>query len=116
MTSTVSLPDVIAVVPAAGIGSRMQSDRPKQYMTLGQRTLLEYSIASLFTHPAVSKVVVALHPDDDQFHRLPLASDPRIITVTGGGSRADSVYAGLLAAGDSVLILVLAALPPPVPC
>ena len=83
MTSTVSLPDVIAVVPAAGIGSRMQSDRPKQYMTLGQRTLLEYSITSLFTHPAVSNVVVALHPDDDQFHRLPLASDPRIMTVTG---------------------------------
>ena len=106
MNSTVSLPDVIAVVPAAGIGSRMQSDRPKQYMTLGQRTLLEYSITSLFTHPAVSNVVVVLHPDDDQFHRLPLASDPRIMTVTGGSSRADSVYAGLQAAGGAEWVLV----------
>ena len=106
MTSTVSFPDVIAVVPAAGIGSRMQSDRPKQYMTIGQRTLLEYSIASLFSHPAITKVVVALHPQDDQFLTLPLAADPRVITVIGGDTRAESVAAGLGVINDADWVLV----------
>ncbi|GAA0481864.1 MULTISPECIES: 2-C-methyl-D-erythritol 4-phosphate cytidylyltransferase [Tatumella] len=106
MNSTVSLPDVIAVVPAAGIGSRMQSDRPKQYLTIGQHTLLEYSIASLLKHPAVRQVIVALHPDDQQFSQLPLASDPRITAVTGGDSRADSVFAGLQAITGSGWVLV----------
>ncbi|WP_414716490.1 2-C-methyl-D-erythritol 4-phosphate cytidylyltransferase [Tatumella sp. UBA2305] len=106
MNSTVSLPDVIAVVPAAGIGSRMQSDRPKQYLTIGQRTLLEYSITSLLSHPSIKQVVVALHPDDQQFFRLPLSADPRIRTVTGGDSRADSVRAGLEAIHDARWVLV----------
>lgn len=106
MNSTVSFPDVIAVVPAAGIGSRMQSDRPKQYMTIGQRTLLEYSITSLLSHPAITQVVVALHPEDDQFHTLPLASDPRIVTVIGGDSRAESVAAGLRGTAGAEWILV----------
>ncbi len=106
MNSTVSLPDVIAVVPAAGIGSRMQSDRPKQYLTIGQRTLLEYSIASLLRHPSITQVVVALHPDDQQFFSLPLAADPRVRTVTGGESRADSVRAGLQAIHDAHWVLV----------
>ncbi len=106
MNSTVSLPDVIAVVPAAGIGSRMQSDRPKQYLTIGQRTLLEYSIASLLSHPAISRVVVALHPDDKQFTQLPLAVDPRIVTVVGGESRADSVRAGLDVINNAHWVLV----------
>ncbi|KAE9797372.1 2-C-methyl-D-erythritol 4-phosphate cytidylyltransferase, partial [Escherichia coli] len=34
-----SCADVIAVVPAAGIGSRMQSDCPKQYLTIGDHTI-----------------------------------------------------------------------------
>ncbi len=106
MNSTVSFPDVIAVVPAAGIGSRMQSDRPKQYMTIGQRTLLEYSITSLFSHPAITKVVVALHPQDDQFLTLPLAADPRVITVIGGDTRAESVAAGLSVINDADWVLV----------
>ncbi|WP_367143691.1 2-C-methyl-D-erythritol 4-phosphate cytidylyltransferase [Pantoea stewartii] len=98
--------DVIAVVPAAGIGSRMQATCPKQYLTVGQHTLLEHSIARLFSHPAVSQVIVALSPDDNHFARLPLASDPRVVRVTGGETRAESVLAGLQAAQGAHWVLV----------
>lgn len=55
MNTLASLADVIAVVPAAGIGSRMQATCPKQYLTIGQHTLLEHSIARLFSHPAIKQ-------------------------------------------------------------
>lgn len=105
--NTHSLPaEVIAVVPAAGIGSRMQATCPKQYLTIGQHTLLEHSIARLFSHPAVKQVIVALSPDDTQFASLPLARDPRVLSVTGGETRAESVLAGLRAAQGASWVLV----------
>ncbi|MCU5773004.1 2-C-methyl-D-erythritol 4-phosphate cytidylyltransferase [Erwiniaceae bacterium BAC15a-03b] len=101
-----SFPEIIAVVPAAGIGSRMLSECPKQYLTIGTQTILEHSIASLLAHPAVTRVIVALSDDDVQFKQLAIAQDQRITTVTGGRQRADSVLAGLQAAGDAEWVLV----------
>ena len=36
-----------AVVPAAGSGSRMGSDTPKQYVAIAGKTLLEHSVLAL---------------------------------------------------------------------
>lgn len=101
-----SSPDVIAVVPAAGIGSRMQTECPKQYLHIGDKTILEHAVASLMSHPRVSRAIVALSPNDTYFSSLPLATHPRITVVTGGKQRADSVLAGLQAAGDAEWVLV----------
>ena len=105
-TLTDSWPDIIAVVPAAGIGSRMQSGRPKQYLTIGHSTILEHSIASLLAHPAINRVIVALSPEDNYFQQLPLANDSRILPVIGGKQRADSVLAGLSSAERAAWVLV----------
>ncbi|WP_413492450.1 2-C-methyl-D-erythritol 4-phosphate cytidylyltransferase [Morganella psychrotolerans] len=86
---------VTALIPAAGIGTRMQCECPKQYLIIAGKTILEHTLAILLAHPRISQVVVALHPDDTVFRTLPVAQHPRIRTVTGGGERADSVLAGL---------------------
>lgn len=86
---------ITAVVPAAGIGSRMQSVCPKQYLQVAGQTLLEHSIHALLKHPSVRRIVVALHPEDSWFSQLALASHPSLVSVTGGSSRAESVLAGL---------------------
>lgn len=106
MKSTDSFPDVIAVVPAAGIGSRMLAECPKQYLTIRGKTLLEYAIDSLLAHPAINRIIVAVSPTDPYFAALPIASDPRIIRVAGGKERADSVLAGLQTASASQWVLV----------
>ena len=90
--------DVIAILPAAGIGSRMQTDCPKQYLTIGGKTLLEHAIAALLRQGCIRRVVVALNADDRYFDTLPIAGDSRVCRVTGGKERADSVMAGLLRA------------------
>ena len=48
---------IIAVLPAAGVGSRMQADKPKQYLTLFGKTLLEHTLDVMLSHPAVSKII-----------------------------------------------------------
>ena len=99
-------PDVIAIVPAAGIGSRMQAECPKQYLTIQGKTILEHALDRLLAHPRICRIIVAISPDDPWFPQLALANDSRIISVTGGKERADSVLAGLQAASSSRWVLV----------
>ena len=55
---------IIAVLPAAGVGSRMQADKPKQYLTLLGKTLLEHTLDVMLSYPAVSKIILAVSKDD----------------------------------------------------
>ncbi|WP_449576906.1 2-C-methyl-D-erythritol 4-phosphate cytidylyltransferase [Lelliottia nimipressuralis] len=102
----VTFSDVCAVVPAAGFGRRMQTECPKQYLSIGDKTILEHSVAALLAHPRVTRVVIAISPGDARFADLPLANHPQITVVDGGTERADSVLAGLRAAGDAEWVLV----------
>lgn len=84
-----------AVVPAAGVGKRMGSTVPKQYLKLAGKTVLEHSLARLLAHDAIERVVVAVSPEDQWFASLSLAEDPRVLRVDGGRERADSVLNAL---------------------
>ncbi|MFC3094277.1 2-C-methyl-D-erythritol 4-phosphate cytidylyltransferase [Alteromonas sediminis] len=88
---------IVAVVPAAGIGTRMQSDIPKQYLTLHGKTILEHTLERLSSHSLVDSVVVAIHPDDRLFFNLPISRHVKISTVTGGSERSESVSNALQA-------------------
>lgn len=106
MKSAESFPEIIAIVPAAGIGSRMRAECPKQYLTIADKTIVEHSIDALLAHPAVSRVIVALSPQDVHFRQLAVAANARVMTVVGGERRADSVLAGLCAAKEAEWVLV----------
>ncbi|MBB3046031.1 2-C-methyl-D-erythritol 4-phosphate cytidylyltransferase [Litorivivens lipolytica] len=86
-----------AVVPAAGIGSRMQTETPKQYLNLAGKTVLSRSLGKLLAVPFIERIMVALSPNDAVWPSLPEASESRISTVAGGSERADSVLAALKA-------------------
>jgi 2-C-methyl-D-erythritol 4-phosphate cytidylyltransferase len=94
-----------AIVPAAGIGSRMGADCPKQYLTLAGKTILEHTLGCLLSHPAIARVIVALAPHDRWFETLAVAADPRVLRVEGGSERAYSVLNALhMAEGKWVLV------------
>ncbi|MEE4144317.1 MAG: 2-C-methyl-D-erythritol 4-phosphate cytidylyltransferase [Halieaceae bacterium] len=98
------------VLPAAGVGSRMGADLPKQYLQLAGATVVEHSLNALLASPRLAGVVVALHPDDRRAARLPVFGDERVQRVAGGAQRSDSVQAALAALlaqgepGDWVLV------------
>ncbi|SFX21862.1 2-C-methyl-D-erythritol 4-phosphate cytidylyltransferase [Marinospirillum alkaliphilum] len=103
------------VLPAAGIGQRMAADRPKQYLPLQGRTLLEVTLQRLHQAFPASPLYIPLHPQD---HWWPAAAERlqqhcpnlQLVPVPGGQERADSVLSalqaleGLAAADDWVLV------------
>ena len=89
-----------AVVPAAGVGSRMQTTTPKQYLLLAGKPVLSHSLSRLLALPALQQVVVAVAAEDAYWPSLPEASESRVLAVEGGRERADSVLAGLLALAE----------------
>jgi 2-C-methyl-D-erythritol 4-phosphate cytidylyltransferase len=87
----------LAVIPAAGTGSRMGGTLPKQYLAVGDRPLLYYAIARLCTHPAIDRVCVILAPDDPRFDTYDWTQFAAKLTplYVGGDSRAATVLNGL---------------------
>lgn len=90
-----------AIVPAAGCGQRMGASVPKQFLTLGKRTVLEHSLAALYSIPELAGVVLVSHghpalvPIQAQF------SDRHLIRTDGGRERCHSVLNGLSALADT---------------
>lgn len=100
--------DFCAIIVAAGRGSRMNSDMPKQYRHIGDICVLTHSIACFLHHPDVSDVICVIHPDDKALYQDAIAtfsSDKLRPCVHGGATRGQSVIKGLNAATrDYVLI------------
>lgn len=86
---------IIAIVPAAGVGSRMQADKPKQYLTIAGKTVLQHSLERLLAHPSIERIIVAVSEQDPYINQLPLLPHPKIELVKGGDTRAQSVLNGL---------------------
>lgn len=87
--------DVVAIVPAAGIGERLAAGYPKQYIKVAGRSILEHSLRAVTAHQRVAAVVVVLAADDPYFPALKLNLPCPLTTVVGGQERAQSVIAGL---------------------
>ncbi|MCW8908282.1 MAG: 2-C-methyl-D-erythritol 4-phosphate cytidylyltransferase [Sedimenticola sp.] len=99
-----------SVVPAAGVGRRMESELPKQYLPLHGRSLIEHALLRLLEHPLIERVVVALADSDPWWETLEVAASSSVIRTPGGAERAESVLnglralAGLAAPEDWVLV------------
>lgn len=89
-------PKCWAIIPAAGIGQRMASSVPKQYLNVGGKTILEHAALPLLDNAHIKHVVFSLHADDDQFSQLVFQdSNQKIRKVIGGETRAHSVLNAL---------------------
>jgi len=104
--SNMTSSSVVAVIPAAGIGSRMQADRPKQYLTLQGKTILEHTVEILLNHHAIDYLVIAISPHDTYFPSLAIANNPKVKVVEGGNERADSVLNAVNTLPDNTWALV----------
>lgn len=88
-----------ALVPAAGAGSRMGNDLPKQYLPLAGRPLIFHALNTLCACPDIITVFVVLAPGDTLFHGYDWSrfGDKLQPLYCGGATRAESVTNGLLA-------------------
>jgi 2-C-methyl-D-erythritol 4-phosphate cytidylyltransferase len=88
-----------ALVPAAGTGSRMGHDLPKQYMALAGQPMIYHALAILCANAEIATVFVVLAADDTHWHRYDWSKfgDKLQPLFCGGQTRAESVLNGLLA-------------------
>jgi len=88
-----------ALVPAAGFGSRMGQELPKQYMTLAGQPMIYHALATLCANPEISTVFVVLSPEDIYWKTFDWSAfgDKLQPLFCGGQTRAESVLNGLLA-------------------
>ena len=93
-----------AVLPAAGIGRRMGSTIPKQYLCLDGAPLILHALRRLSAVDEIQKIIVVIHPEDSRWAKLQESIaeefENRIITVMGGDERYQSVLNGLNALTD----------------
>ena len=97
--------DVVALIVAAGRGSRFAADSPspsapKQYRSLGGIPLLRRAILAFQQHPQVDDVRVVIHPDDRALYDQATAGLALLAPVHGGATRQESVCRGLESLSD----------------
>ena len=78
-----------AIIVAAGKSQRMNSDTPKQYLPLGDLTVLEHATQVFLKADCIEKIVIVLADDDQRFQKLTLSQHPKIIITIGGETRSE---------------------------
>jgi 2-C-methyl-D-erythritol 4-phosphate cytidylyltransferase len=96
------MPKAVALLVAAGSGERLGASRPKAFVTLAGRPMLEWSVAALRA-AGLNEIVVAL-PEGE-------AAPDGCVGVPGGATRSASVRAALAAAGEGDVVVHDAARP-----
>ena len=93
-------PKIWLIIPAAGIGSRMQADRPKQYLPLAGRPIIEHTLENLSKSLPDAEYIICLNPDDPYWPEIQHPKGITLRQVDGGKERADSVLNGLKSIAD----------------
>lgn len=100
----------VALITAGGIGTRMQSRTPKQFLELNGVPILARTIMAFLNHPFVDRIVVTSpeeHKDTVQSFIVQTYGSEKIATVVpGGATRQESVYNGLLHLVDSDIVAI----------
>ena len=102
---------VTALIVAAGSGSRMGGEIPKQFRLLAGKAVLTHAVDALASHPAIDAVRVVIGGDQQELTRQALVGRSVGELIIGGAERADSVRAGLGAIEADVILVHDAARP-----
>ena len=82
----------VAILPSAGSGSRFNSEVPKQYCTIGDKKVIEFSIDLLVELEECKAICIPIS-ENDQYHKQ-IQDNAKLHFIKGGSSRAESVKRG----------------------
>lgn len=90
--------NVVAIIPAAGSGKRMQQGINKQFLEVGEQTVLERTLRAFQTAKHVTRIVVVTKKTEINMVRKIVDKcdfDKVKAVVEGGAERQDSIFEGL---------------------
>lgn len=85
----------VTLIVAAGRGTRLGGELPKQYLSLGGKAILRHAAEAFLQHDDVNHVRVVIHPDDRALYDQAIEGLNLLPPVHGGANRQDSVRLGL---------------------
>ena len=84
----------IAIILAGGSGTRFKSKIPKQYFKIGNKSIINYTIDAFEKSSLIDKIIIVV---DKKYINDISKKNPKHIVVSGGKSRFESSYNGILA-------------------
>ena len=94
-----------AIIVAAGSGSRLHSDTPKQFLEIYGKPVIAHTIERFESAPSIDSIILVLA--DDQVASFDASAFSKITKVVSGGpTRAESVRQGIDAARDADIVAV----------
>lgn len=90
---------VSVIIPAAGVGSRMNSDKKKQFIELQGRPILDYTLTVFQEHDHVDEIILVTTSDEIEYCTKEIVEkgDYHKVSqvIVGGSTRQESVHKGL---------------------
>lgn len=99
--------DCLALILAAGRGTRLGAEIPKQYLALAGKPILRHAAEAFLGHQGVNRVRVVIRRDDRTRHDAALDGLAVLEPVIGGTTRQDSARLGLESVADAAPRVVL---------
>ena len=98
---------ITVIIPAAGNSSRFGGSIPKQFLSLGDETVLEKSVNLFLEISYIREVIVAINLNEHLIKSQSFYNDARVRFVEGGNTRSESVFNALAAVDQSIEIVVI---------
>jgi 2-C-methyl-D-erythritol 4-phosphate cytidylyltransferase len=87
--------NILAIIPAAGIGSRFLSNMPKQYSSINETNIIQKTVSTFIHSSTISKIIIPVNKNDQYIKEQEFYKDPKIKVIQGGDTRAKSVLNAL---------------------
>lgn len=100
--------DYQVIIPAAGSGKRMGAGRNKLFIEVDSRPVILHTLDVFADDRHCKKIILAIQPNDESQFKDILKSYPgkeKVEFVYGGDERQYSVYNGLKAAGEPIILV-----------
>lgn len=113
MTAAPNRPRYFALIPAAGVGARMEAGSPKQYLPIAGKPMLRHAVDAFLASPLIAHTYIVVSAEDGLIDTVvPEQGAGGGISVLrcGGATRMETILNGLqalrgsLAAHDQVLV------------
>ena len=101
----------VALIPAAGAGTRMQKAQAKQFLRLAGKPILTYTLERIAASSLIQAIVVVVPPRYEEICQREIVERYRVPKVfqivSGGQTRQESVYRGFrVLAPDTEWVLI----------
>ena len=99
--------NIAVIILAAGSSSRFGGKIPKQFLKIGNETVIEKSVNKFLEIESIKKIYIAIDPNETLIKSQSFFNHPKVTITQGGSTRSESVYKAVLAIDNEIDIVVI---------